>query len=475
MAIIVAIITQDDVRKAINLLRDGYDVDVFHHIFGEEASKSKWLLSIAMRGSEGLLGLFVTFLLIMQSDNVLDLLLNFSAMEFVSLIDDVTFSLTCEGFFGSMLKREGAALSVTKYRVAHQSDTWKSTLSTASYFVVLFTVMITGWAIIFAKQSSGKYLCEQLFVQLDDSLVHSLGPMSGMYFINRYYHFGGRVIYFGQNGILGYCEDDNIWTLTEQKSGLEHDPCRGWVAASSESLHYDVTETTEEWFAQTKSGRLLPLDQTYIECYDCKYEETFCGESMSLGTCIDNKCVCTEGRYGLRCEFEQPCSSLEVNPRSEGFIGNRVFASKYYYSSDSLLYHRPIYTSVPGENIDAALSSQSVPIYKDLSGGDVDTIMFRGRRWTLTSAGIPFFISEAIDIDSRTDIIAYPIGLEWHPALALTKDDRVVEPNLSRSIDVILLCAECNSGTNPCFFEAACVNGTCEHDCPHGSSGTLCQ
>ena len=77
-AICVAIITQDDVRKSINLLRDGYDKDIFHNIFGTDVKRYKWVLSIVLRGSEGLLGLFVTFLLIMQSDNVLDLLLNFS-------------------------------------------------------------------------------------------------------------------------------------------------------------------------------------------------------------------------------------------------------------------------------------------------------------------------------------------------------------------------------------------------------------
>lgn len=78
LAICVAIITQDDVRKSINLLRDGYDKDIFHNIFGKDVKRYKWVLSIVLRGSEGLLGLFVTFLLIMQSDNVLDLLLNFS-------------------------------------------------------------------------------------------------------------------------------------------------------------------------------------------------------------------------------------------------------------------------------------------------------------------------------------------------------------------------------------------------------------
>ena len=85
----------------------------------------KWALSILLRGSEGLLGLFVPFLLVMQSNNVLDLLLNFSAMEFVTLLDDVMFSLTSEGFLGRVLKKEATRLSGT---VSHSIDHFISLL-----------------------------------------------------------------------------------------------------------------------------------------------------------------------------------------------------------------------------------------------------------------------------------------------------------------------------------------------------------
>ena len=42
---------------------------------------------------------------------------NSQAMEFVSLIDDVAFSLTTEGFFGNTMKIEAKAMSITKYHV----------------------------------------------------------------------------------------------------------------------------------------------------------------------------------------------------------------------------------------------------------------------------------------------------------------------------------------------------------------------
>jgi hypothetical protein len=118
LAIVVAIITQDDVRKAVNLIRDGFDEDLVKAFPG--ATKVKWILSIALRAIEGLFGLFLTFLLIMRSSTVIDLLLNFLAMEFVSLLDDVVFVLAREGFFGrGHLQKEAMKVSNTFYHVSH--------------------------------------------------------------------------------------------------------------------------------------------------------------------------------------------------------------------------------------------------------------------------------------------------------------------------------------------------------------------
>ncbi len=395
-----------------------------------------------------------------------------------------------EGFFGVLMKREATALSDIKYQCKYKQQSSSSLMTGALlYFIVLFALMLTGWGVIFANQTAGKYLCSQVFLQLDDSLVPSLGTMSGLYYVNEDYKFGGRVAYVA-HGLIGYCKEDKIWTLTVPAG----DPCVDWVASSSESVDFDVTQTTSShWYARTASGRALPIDHTYIECYDCKYEDNFCGESLSQGTCVENRCSCVESRFGLRCEFDLPCPLLEVDPRSVGFVGNRAFASKYYLSDvTSKQYYRPIYTSDSD------------------SSENIDIIMFTGRRWVVTSAdsfqyladnsgesnvaervwtylGYGFhgfsskyevsFISEAIDIDGRADLSAHPLGLEWHPALDVNNENdngNVVQgPDLSRSVDVQLICATCVNQTNPCFFEGTCQAGRC--DCAHGASGSLCQ
>ena len=51
LAIIIAIVTQDDVKKVILILRDGYIADMFQGTFGPDATKFKWVMSLALRAA----------------------------------------------------------------------------------------------------------------------------------------------------------------------------------------------------------------------------------------------------------------------------------------------------------------------------------------------------------------------------------------------------------------------------------------
>jgi len=495
LAIVIAIITQDDVRTSINLLRDGYDKEALSVFPG--STKAKWVISIFLRGSEGILGLFVTFLLVMQSSTVLDLLLNFSAMEFVSLIDDVVFGLTTEGFFGRAMKKEAKFVSHSKYYIVSARHSKLISAITAGYFIVLLAIMLTGWGFIFSKQSSGAYLCNQIYVQFDDTLLPALGTFAGIYSINKKLKFGRRVTYINGNNKIGYCVDEKVWSLAvSTHAGDEADPC-DWIASSSESLDFDVTgSTSSQWFVKTDEPRILPLKSFKVTCYDCKDRDNFCGELWSHGICENNVCSCNEdlGRYGLRCEFDRPCHWLEVDPQSKGFIGYRKFATKYLSLPKTEINHRPVYASSVDEE---------TPIR------DSDIMFFTGTRWAITNVAqlhdfygdekdsietlASFlsgsfhsyysdyevaFLSEAVEIDGDKDGTASPLGLEWYHASAAKDVEKfsIQRPDTNRNAGVNLICGACNNATNPCFFEATCLpNGTCESQCRHGTKGTLCQ
>ena len=251
LAIIIAIVTQDDVKKVILILRDGYIADVFQGTFGTDATKFKWVLSLVLRASEGLIGLFVTFMLIMQSKTVLDLLLNFYAMEFVSLLDDGAFLMLREGYFGIGIMKQ-ATLCETKYYVSHALSLKSSWLS-AVYFIIIFAVMFSGWIGIYSDQARGEYLCQRMYIQVDKA--PTLTFLSGTYTVNHDEQFSGRVTSSQENGKgkVGYCEDENVWTLKIQDSLVPYDPCLRWVAKSSESFEFDVTKITSSQWCESSS------------------------------------------------------------------------------------------------------------------------------------------------------------------------------------------------------------------------------
>ena len=122
-------------------------------------------------------------------------------MEFVSLVDDVTFAISTAGFFGLMMKEEATTLTVMQYSVGSETAATfsimgryqirKSSLLSATYFFVLFAAMMTGWGVIFAKQSAGIYTCGKIFVQFDE-LDPYLGIVAGLYQRNRYITYGGK-------------------------------------------------------------------------------------------------------------------------------------------------------------------------------------------------------------------------------------------------------------------------------------------
>jgi hypothetical protein len=80
---IVTVITQDDLITALQLLHIGYSGigQTFENSF-----YMKWFSPLFLLFWVGAYGLVVTFLLIITSGEVIDLILNFTAIEFISLL-----------------------------------------------------------------------------------------------------------------------------------------------------------------------------------------------------------------------------------------------------------------------------------------------------------------------------------------------------------------------------------------------------
>lgn len=80
LAVFIAVATQDDIRTAVNYYFEGYDKVTVGKAF-RGASKCKWTAAITFQFLEGVIGLGTTMLLIMTSDEVVGLMLDFTAVE----------------------------------------------------------------------------------------------------------------------------------------------------------------------------------------------------------------------------------------------------------------------------------------------------------------------------------------------------------------------------------------------------------
>jgi hypothetical protein len=83
IAIVITVISQDEVRQSLNVLYTGYDQDIvsraFHHPSDASVSVShrfgcsmgfRWYLSLILRLVAGILGLAVTFMLLITVDSI---------------------------------------------------------------------------------------------------------------------------------------------------------------------------------------------------------------------------------------------------------------------------------------------------------------------------------------------------------------------------------------------------------------------
>lgn len=77
-----------------------------------------WMLHIlfpnACKFVQGVLVLIITFVIVIQSDNIIDLFKDFAAMQVIAELDNVAYYLADHGYFGSDLKEDASTVKEIK-------------------------------------------------------------------------------------------------------------------------------------------------------------------------------------------------------------------------------------------------------------------------------------------------------------------------------------------------------------------------
>eukprot|EP00977_Amphora_coffeiformis_P027152 scaffold34585_cov221-Amphora_coffeaeformis.AAC.3 len=490
LALLMAVVTQEDVRGAFSLLINGYSERKYHEFAGE-ATFFKWSLSVACRFVEGSLGLVVTFILIVAEDNVVDVLLNFTAMEFVSQLDKVAFSLAQQGYANRANIPICDVITVKRYYSRRSK-----VLSRTAVLVTILVALLYGWFRILVMQQSGHFLCSTVLVQFSDTFQPAMASFSGYY--DRASNPSGlrssRVEYIERKSgraKFAYCTSESRWTFVFDKQndpGEDNEmpqinPCE-WIATSEETSEFDILKVTASpWVVRSDNLAEVPIQHFRMECQDCHpNDRRACG---NRGMCSnDNTCRCDQVYFGRQCQFAAPCDELVLDERAEGFLGTRVWSSRFdiLKSEETVVevYESPVYTNA-------------------YETGLYDIIFFTGRRWVLSHTGLldigqtnvsglvdffanfhgayskyeVAFISGSVDMGTPSDSVS-PVGVEWLGASQKSDTYFGLQTPQKTLLSTSILSAKCNDEANPCYFDSICTNqSTC--NCATGASGALCQ
>eukprot|EP00536_Pseudo-nitzschia_multiseries_P014182 jgi/Psemu1/37772/gm1.37772_g len=209
------------------LLRsDGYD----RHYIG------RIMFACILRCIQGILAIFAVFLLVMTSSEVIEIILNFTAVTFISALDECAFGLAKDGKYGSMLEVAAKRIEVeplprfmchkhrhVRYRVV------VSLLSTMLFGLFCF--------IAFSQESSEVWVTKTVKVTFEDST--DLGSYSGCYEMvsdsvySKRHSYNLNLSTPSGEARFGYCIDDRRWHLFYEEEGVVdvngknlNDPCR---------------------------------------------------------------------------------------------------------------------------------------------------------------------------------------------------------------------------------------------------------
>ena len=124
--------------------------------------------------------MITTFLLILTSDDIVSLLLDFTAVGFVVLLDNAAFEVTRQGLFGTSNKLDTGFIEHTEYAVTRQ----RTPSLQIGTLVVMFVLVLVEWAVIYAKEVKGAYSLQSIYVKFDDGVFAGLGAYTEIFFMS---------------------------------------------------------------------------------------------------------------------------------------------------------------------------------------------------------------------------------------------------------------------------------------------------
>jgi hypothetical protein len=175
IALLIAVVTQEDVMYTIELIKVGYNPAILAS--HPSATRDYWVASCLMRFLEGAVGVGLAFVFIVQSSTVIDIFLNFAAVTFVAHLDNLGYSLAAAGLIGRAA--QAATLDAKEIKLPLRKGKLRKTRQFAIFAGVATMVGFLFW--LQKKQRNGKYVvgtsCSRLEISFPEEFVKLDSPL----------------------------------------------------------------------------------------------------------------------------------------------------------------------------------------------------------------------------------------------------------------------------------------------------------
>lgn len=262
--------------------------------------------------AQGILACFTVFLLVMTSEDVIDIVLNFTAVNFISNLDDTAFDIAKSGRYGDVLKKKALFID-EEFRFTHRclaylkdvepdpkeengdedgEDEEGIDIKYQWYLptVSIILALLLGFSLYVAdkQQRDGKWEAEIFRVEFSEET--GLLEYSGC-FTDVGRNEDRRAIYRAQThdqqapAVLEYCKLTRRWVFYEETDGEPTDRCspgENMLVQSTKTNSFSVTTAFElNWLSAFKK----PLEVYFLEGDD--EDELFCNQFADDGRCDD--------------------------------------------------------------------------------------------------------------------------------------------------------------------------------------------
>eukprot|EP00980_Cylindrotheca_fusiformis_P018198 scaffold5889_cov115-Cylindrotheca_fusiformis.AAC.5 len=291
----------------------------------------------------GIYGIFVTFVIIMQSTEVVDLLLDFTAMEFVAALDDAAFALSLRGFLGRSMKKTARTVKTARY-TQRDKRTWLRKWP----MLVVAIVLITCYVIVRVKQNNRAFGDNEIVMQMHDDAIPWLSTLSGTYIGCTMFLSDSRKLIVGP--IIYTRHPANGCDANWKKEQAAFFFCEGkhWVFAVGDEMNSPCSTWTMKSYK---------ADAANADAYDIVSHSAASWFAKDLNSLVkdgvaDN--IRILGSFKLAASAQTDCELMEAT--------GAAFPFPFYSRLDNLLVgNRPAFYA--GDN---------------LSG---EYVLFNGRRW----------------------------------------------------------------------------------------------